>query len=59
MIKKIVLSFCMLTATTVAFSQENSDLRNSNLTNSMVGNFVTLQGKQADLSVGDYNTIRD
>src|SRR5690606_22176109 len=39
--------------------QENSDVRNSNLTNSMVGNFVTLQGKQSDLSVGDYNTIRD
>ncbi|MFC5269213.1 sugar nucleotidyltransferase [Adhaeribacter terreus] len=39
--------------------QESSDLRNSNLTNSMVGSFVTLQGKQSDLSVGDYNTIRD
>ena len=39
--------------------QENSDLRNGNLTNSMVGSFVTLQGKQSDLSVGDYNTIRD
>ncbi|MBK0401595.1 NTP transferase domain-containing protein [Adhaeribacter sp. BT258] len=39
--------------------QESSDVRNSNLTNSMVGSFVTLQGKQSDLSVGDYNTIRD
>ena len=39
--------------------QENSDLRNANLSNSMLGSFVTLQGKQSDLSVGDYNTIRD
>ena len=39
--------------------QENSDLRNANVSNSMLGSFVTLQGKQSDLSVGDYNTIRD
>lgn len=39
--------------------QENSDLRSANISNSMLGSFVTLQGKQADLSVGDYNTIRD
>jgi glucose-1-phosphate thymidylyltransferase len=39
--------------------QENSDVRTANFSNSMVGSFVTYQGKQADLSVGDYNTIRD
>ncbi|KAA9340989.1 sugar phosphate nucleotidyltransferase [Adhaeribacter soli] len=39
--------------------QENSELRNANFSNSMVGSFVTYQGKQADLSIGDYNTIRD
>ena len=39
--------------------QENSDLRNANVSNSMLGSFVTLLGKQADLSVGDYNTIRE
>lgn len=39
--------------------QENSELRHANVSNSMLGSFVTLQGKQSDLSVGDYNTIRD
>jgi glucose-1-phosphate thymidylyltransferase len=39
--------------------QENSEVRNANFTNSMVGNHVMYQGKQADLSVGDYNIIRD
>ena len=39
--------------------QESTDVRTANFSNSMVGSFVTYQGKQADLSVGDYNTIRD
>lgn len=39
--------------------QEHSEVRNGNFTNSMVGNHVTYQGKQGDLSVGDYNVIRD
>ncbi|MFC0185375.1 glucose-1-phosphate thymidylyltransferase [Pseudarcicella hirudinis] len=38
--------------------QENSDIININLANSMVGNFVTLEGNAADLSVGDYNAIK-
>ena len=37
--------------------QESTQLRNANMENSMVGSFVTLQGKQSDLSIGDYNTI--
>ncbi len=38
--------------------QENTDIINVNLANSMVGNFVTLEGNAADLSVGDYNAIK-
>ena len=37
--------------------QTNSELNNANLKNSMIGNFVTLEGKSDDLSVGDFNTI--
>jgi glucose-1-phosphate thymidylyltransferase len=39
--------------------QENSEVRNANFTNSMVGSHVMYQSKQADLSIGDYNTIRE
>ena len=39
--------------------QESSNLHNANVSNSMLGSFVNLHGKQSDLSVGDYNTIRD
>jgi glucose-1-phosphate thymidylyltransferase len=37
--------------------QENSKISNANLANSMVGNNATLQGRPADLSVGDFNVI--
>lgn len=37
--------------------QTNSAVNNANFKNSMVGNFVTLEGKSNDLSVGDYNSI--
>ncbi len=37
--------------------QTNTDLNNANLKNSMIGNFVTLEGKSDDYSVGDFNTI--
>jgi len=37
--------------------QKDSMIKNANLANSMLGNFVTFEGKATDLSVGDYNTI--
>ena len=37
--------------------QKDSHIKNANLSNSMLGNFVTFEGKATDLSVGDYNTI--
>jgi len=37
--------------------QKDSLIKNANLANSMLGNFVTFEGKATDLSVGDYNTI--
>ena len=37
--------------------QNDSQIKNANLANSMLGNFVTFEGKATDLSVGDYNTI--
>lgn len=37
--------------------QTNTSINNANLKNSMLGNYVTLEGKSDDLSVGDYNTI--
>ncbi len=37
--------------------QTNTEINNANLKNSMLGNFVTLEGKSDDLSVGDYNSI--
>ena len=37
--------------------QEKSVIKNSNIVNSMLGSFATLQGKPTDISVGDYNTI--
>ncbi len=38
--------------------QENTRLENVNLADSMVGNYASVQGHPADLSVGDYSTIR-
>ena len=37
--------------------QTNSELNNTNLKNSMIGNFVTLEGISNDMSVGDFNSI--
>lgn len=37
--------------------QNDNQIKNANLANSMLGNFVTFEGKATDLSVGDYNTI--
>jgi glucose-1-phosphate thymidylyltransferase len=37
--------------------QKDTTINNANLANSMLGNFVTFEGKATDLSVGDYNTI--
>lgn len=37
--------------------QKDNSIKNANLANSMLGNFVTFEGKATDLSVGDYNTI--
>ncbi|MEP2771289.1 MAG: nucleotidyltransferase family protein [Fulvivirga sp.] len=38
--------------------QESSTINNANFKNSMLGNFVTLEGKQEDLSIGDYNVLK-
>jgi len=38
--------------------QENTEINNANFKNSMVGNFVTFEGKQDDLSLGDYNELK-
>ncbi len=40
-----------------AIIQNDNMIKNANLANSMLGNFVTFEGKATDLSVGDYNTI--
>lgn len=39
--------------------QENTGIKNSNIANSMLGNFVVYEGRQSDLSLGDYNTLID
>jgi len=38
--------------------QESSEINNANFKNSMLGNFVTFEGKQEDLSIGDYNSVK-
>ena len=37
--------------------QEDTSLKNGNVANSMLGNFVVFEGRQSDLSLGDYNTL--
>ncbi|MFN6944834.1 MAG: sugar phosphate nucleotidyltransferase [Cytophagaceae bacterium] len=37
--------------------QENSKVKDANISNSMLGNFAAFEGKPADLSVGDYNVL--
>ena len=39
--------------------QENTGIKNGSITNSMLGNFVVYEGRQSDLSLGDYNTLID
>ena len=41
-----------------AIIQENTLIQNANIINSMIGNYVNLEGNPSDLSVGDYNTIK-
>ncbi|WMJ72860.1 sugar phosphate nucleotidyltransferase [Cytophagaceae bacterium ABcell3] len=38
--------------------QENSTVKDANISNSMVGNSAVYEGKPADLSVGDFNVIK-
>ncbi len=37
--------------------QEKAVVKNANISNSMLGNSATFEGKPSDLSVGDFNTI--
>ncbi len=39
--------------------QESTSLKNGNVANSMLGNFVVYEGRQSDLSLGDYNTLTE
>jgi glucose-1-phosphate thymidylyltransferase len=39
--------------------QEDTSLKNGNVANSMLGNFVVFEGRQSDLSLGDYNTLTE
>ncbi|MFD2248477.1 sugar phosphate nucleotidyltransferase [Pontibacter ruber] len=39
--------------------QESTTVKNGNITNSMLGSFVSYEGSQADLSLGDYNTLKE
>ena len=39
--------------------QDNSNLTNANITDSMVGSHVQYSGKQGNLNVGDYNILKD
>ncbi|WP_026236507.1 sugar phosphate nucleotidyltransferase [Pontibacter roseus] len=39
--------------------QKDSTIKNGNIANSMIGNFVSFEGRQSDLSLGDYNTLTE
>ena len=39
--------------------QENTYINNANIADSMLGNFVKFEGKSADLSLGDYNAVKE
>jgi glucose-1-phosphate thymidylyltransferase len=39
--------------------QDNSQIKNANITNSMLGNYVVYEGSAKDLSVGDYNVLKE
>jgi glucose-1-phosphate thymidylyltransferase len=48
-----VLNNCVVSNSII---QGNSKLANIEFTNSMIGNFVQLDGHSKELSIGDYNT---
>lgn len=37
--------------------QEGSEIKNANISNSMIGNYVMYQGNASDISLGDYSTM--
>jgi len=39
--------------------QKNSMIKNVNISNSMIGNFVNYEGKSLDMSLGDYNSVKN
>lgn len=39
--------------------QETSEIAHANISNSMIGNKVVYEGKAADLSIGDYNQLKE
>lgn len=39
--------------------QETSEIAHANIANSMIGNKVSYEGKAADLSIGDYNQLKE
>ncbi|MDQ3292154.1 MAG: sugar phosphate nucleotidyltransferase, partial [Bacteroidota bacterium] len=39
--------------------QENTVIKSANITNSMLGSFVSFTGAQSDLSLGDYNVLKE
>jgi glucose-1-phosphate thymidylyltransferase len=39
--------------------QENSQVKNATIANSMLGNFVVYEGNPKDLSLGDYNVLKE
>lgn len=39
--------------------QKDVKIKNANFANSMLGNFVSFEGKISDLSIGDYNSITE
>ena len=46
------------TIITNSIVQENATIKNANISNSMLGNFATFEGKSVDLSVGDFNVFK-
>jgi len=50
-------SFIEHSVVTSSIIQNNSKLKNVNIDNSMIGNFVELNGSVNDVSIGDYTTI--
>lgn len=39
--------------------QENSEIKQANFANSMIGNFVKYEASVSDLSIGDYNQLKE